>query len=147
MLRSWILVACVVALPLSAAAGAAPPTIDDINGTVFSVRSKGPEHDLAGGKTTADATITWTITKTGADTVSFDAVFGGMAFTAYYKDGFLLQATASPEDPPQNGSSLFVAVTGKPGKMKLKGALTVYSAGPGFNVLRTLKVSGKQTGP
>ena len=147
MLRSWILVACVLALPLQAAAGAAPPTIDDINGATFEVRSKGPEYDLAGGKATADATITWTITKTGADTVSFDTVFGGMAFAAYYKDGFLLQSTASPEDPPQNGGSMFVAVRGTAGKLKLKGTLTVYSAGPGFNVLRTLKVSGKQTGP
>jgi len=48
------------------------------------------------------------------------------------------------ETPPEDGSSLYLAVTGQRGKLKLKGALRVYSAGPGFNVLRVLKVSGSE---
>ena len=46
--------------------------------------------------------------------------------------------------PALGGQAVFAAVTGEPGRLKVKGALTVYSAGPGFNVLRVLKISGKQ---
>ena len=144
MIERLLVVALALGLALPALGAEAPPSIDDLDGSTFSVRSKGPQYDLAGGKSKADTTIEWTITKTGADTVSFDSVFGGMLFTAYYVDGFLLQASSSGETPPQEGSSMYVAVSGKPGKLKLKGALTVYSAGPGFRVLRVLKVSGKQ---
>lgn len=123
---------------------AAAPTIDDLNGVTFTVRAKGPAYDLAGGKFKADATIEWTVTKTSETTVAFDSVFGGMAFTANYVDGFLMQASASSEVPPADGSAMYLRVSGKQGALKLKGALTVYSAGTGFRVLRVLKVSGKQ---
>jgi hypothetical protein len=128
-----------------ASAGGPPPSIDDIDGATFTVRSSGPEYDLNGERGKADTTIEWTITKTGANTVSFDSVFGGMLFTAYYVDGFLLQSFSSGETPPEDGSSMYAAVSGQPGKLKLKGALTVFSAPPGgFQVLRVLKVSGSQ---
>lgn len=144
MIEKLLVVAFALGLALPAFGAEAPPTIDELNGSTFSVHAKGTEFDLAGGKFKTDAPIEWTITKTGADTVSFDTIFGGMASDAYYVDGFLLQAVTTAETPPQNGSSLWIAVSGKPGKLKLKGGLTVYSAGPGFHVLRVLKVSGKQ---
>ena len=144
LIQRWLAVALFLGLALPAFGAEAPPSIDDLNGSTFSVRAKGPEFDLAGMKFKADTTIEWTITKTSENTVAFDSVFGGMLFSAYYVDGFLLQATSSGETPPQEGSSMYLAVSGKPGKLKLKGALTVYAAGPGFNVLRVLKVSGKQ---
>ena len=133
-----------LALALPAMAGEAPPSIDDLDGSTFRVRAKGPQHNLAGDKSTFDNTIEITIAKTTDDAVSFDALFGGMDVTFYYVDGFLLQALATGGPPAEHGSSFFAAVSGKPGKLKLKGALTVYSAGPGFNVLRVLKISGKQ---
>jgi hypothetical protein len=131
-----------VALP--AAAGGPPPSIDEIDGAKFSVRVRGPSYDLAGSQSKGESTIEWTITKTGAETVSLDTVFGGMLFTAVYVDGFLLQARATPEVPPLSGSSMSVAVSGKPGKLKLKGTFTTYAAGSGFRILSVLKVSGKQ---
>jgi hypothetical protein len=144
LIERLLVVALALGLALPALGGEPPPSIDDLDGSTFSVRSKGAEYDLAGGRFKADGTIEWTITKTGADTVSLDVVFGGMIATAYYVDGFLLQAFSSGETPPQDGSSMYVAVSGKPGKLKLKGALTVYAAGPAFKVLRVLKLSGKQ---
>lgn len=86
-----------------------------------------------------------TVTKTGPYTVSFDSLLPGMDVAAYYVDGFLLQAVSSGETPPEAGSSMYVAVSGQPGKLKLKGALTTFTAPPGgFQVLRVLKVSGSQ---
>ena len=73
---------------------AATPTIDDLNGVTFTVRAQGPAYNLAGSKFKFDATIEWTVTKTSETTVTFDSVFGGMAFTANYVDGFLMQATS-----------------------------------------------------
>jgi hypothetical protein len=143
LIQRFIVIVLLLGIAVPALA-ADPPSIDDLDGATFSVRAKGAEYDLAGQKSKSDVNIEWTITKTGVDTVSFDFVFGGMDFTAYYKDGFLLQATASPEVPVQDGSSMYLAASGKPGKLKLKGALTVYSAGTGFNVLRILKVTAKQ---
>ena len=144
MVKKLLIALLISGFALPASAASPPPSIDELNGCTFSVRAKSASYDLAGGKFKEDVTIEWTITKTGADTVSFSSVFGGMIFTAYYVDGFLLQAYSSGESPPQDGSSMVLAVSGKPGSFKLKGALTVYSAGPGFNVLRLQKVSGKQ---
>jgi hypothetical protein len=144
MLKELLMVALALGFALPAHAGGPPPSIDDLDGSTFSVRASGPEYDLAGGRGKFDDEIQWKVTKTGATTVSFDAAFGGMIFTANYVDGFLLQAYASGQVPPADGSSMYLSVSGKPGKLKLKGALTIYSAGPGFMVLRVLKVSGKQ---
>ena len=138
------LFACGLALP--AAAAGPPPTIDDLNGATFVVRSSGTEYDLSGNKFKAGTEITWTITKTSATTVSFDSVFGGMSFNANYVGGFLLQAVVfDAGSPPESGSSMFAAVSGKPGKLKLKGVLTTYDVPPGFQGLRVTKISGKQT--
>jgi hypothetical protein len=134
----------VLGVALPAVAGGPPPSIDEIDGAKFSVRARGTSYDLAGSHSKGETTIEWTITKIGAESVSFDSVLGGMAFTAVYVDGFLLQATASPEAPPLSGSSMNLAVSGKPGKLKLKGAFTTYSTGPDFKGLSVLKVSGKQ---
>lgn len=132
-------------LALPASAGGPPPTIDDIDGATFSVRARGPEYDLSGEKSKFDLTLEWTITKTGATTVSFDGAFPSMDFTANYVGGFLLQAFVfDAGSPAEAGSSMFAAVSGTPGKLKLKGVLTGYDAPPGFQVLRVLKVSGKQ---
>ncbi len=137
----------VIGLGLAAPALAAgpPPSIDDIAGATFSVRARGTEYDLSGETFKSDTEIVWTITKTGPATVSFDSVFGGMAFSAHYVDGFLLQAVAfDAGSPPEAASSMFAAVSGQPGKLKLAGVLTVYDVPPGFQVLRVLKVSAKQ---
>jgi hypothetical protein len=143
LIQRFIVLALLLGIAVPALA-ADPPTIDDLDGAKFIVRAKGVEYDLAGQKFKSDGDIEWTITKTGVDTVSFDIVFGGMSATAFYKGGFLLQATTTPEDPPQSGSSMYLAASGKPGKLKLKGALTVYAAGPGVNALRIFKLTAKQ---
>jgi len=145
MIKQLLIVALALGFALPAGAAGPPPSIDDIDGATFTVRSAGAEYDLNGGSGKGGTTIEWTITKTGANTVSFDSVFGGMLFSAYYVDGFLLQSTSSGQTPPAEGSSMYVAGSGQPGKLKLKGALTVFSAPPGgFQVLRVLKVSGSQ---
>jgi hypothetical protein len=144
LIQGLLAVAMALGIALPAAAGGPPPSIDDIDGAKFSVRVRGPSYDLAGNQSKGESTIEWTITKTGAASVSFDTVFGGMIATAVYVDGFLLQAYASLEVPPLIGSSMSVAVSGKPGKLKLKGAFTTFATGPGFNGLSVLKVSGKQ---
>ena len=142
--RSLLVVALVLGFALPVDGAAPPPSIDELDGSTFSVRAKGVAYDLNGGKSKFDTRLEWTVTKTGANTVSFDSALGGMLFTAYYVDGFLLQAFSSGQVPPEDGSSMYLKVKGTPGKLKLKGVLTAYSAGPGFNVLRVLKVSGKQ---
>ncbi len=144
MVERLLVIALLFGFALPAYGAGPPPTIDEINGSTFRVRASGAEYDLAGGNFKYDTEIEWTITKTGAETVSFDSVFGGMSFAARYVDGFLMQATASGEVPPETGSSMYLAVAGQPGKFKLKGMLTVYAAGAGFNALRVLKVSGSQ---
>ena len=144
MIARVFVVALGLAVALPAVAGEAPPSIDDLDGSTFSVRAKGPQYNLAGDKSKFDHAIDVTITKSSDEAVSFDALFGGMDVTFYYVDGFLLQALATGGPPAEHGSSFFAAVSGKPGRLKLKGTLTVYSAGPGFNVLRVLKISGKQ---
>ena len=146
MIQRFIVLALVLGIGVPAFA-ADPPSIDDLDGAVFTVRAKGTEYDLAGQKFKTEVDIEWTITKSGVDTVLFSAVFGGMSFAAYYKDGFLLQATAAPVEPAESGSSMYLAASGKPGKLKLKGTLTVYAAGTGFNVLRIQKVTAKQVPP
>src|SRR5262245_31510545 len=142
--------ATVVALGLAgaAAAGGPPPSIDDLNGATFIVRARGTEYDLAGGKFKSGTEITWTLTKTGPSTVAFDSVFGGMAFSAHYADGFLMQSVAfDAGSPPAAASWMFAQVSGKPGKLKLKGSLFNYDTPPAFQVLRLQTVSGKQIAP
>jgi hypothetical protein len=123
MVERLLFVVLALGFALPAGAAGPPPSIDDIDGPTFSVGSSGAEYDLNGGRGKGGTTIEWTITKTGANTVSFDSVFGGMLFTAYYVDGFLLQAFSSGQNPPEEGSSMYVAVSGPPGKLKLKGEL------------------------
>jgi len=143
--QKLLVLALALGFALPAFGAGPPPSIDDLDGATFTVRSSGPEYDLNGDSRKGGATIVWTITKTGANTVSFDSVFGGMIFTAYYVDGFLMQSFASGESPPEDGSSMVLAVTGQPGKLRLKGQLTVFAAPPGgFQVLRVLKVTGSQ---
>jgi hypothetical protein len=129
----------------AAHAGGPPPSIDDIDGTTFLFRASGPEYDLNGQTSKGGTEFEMTLTKTGANTVSMDTVLGGMGFSAYYVDGFLMQSTSSGENPPESGSALWVQVSGSPGKLKMKGGFTTFSAPPGgFQVLRVQKISGSQ---
>lgn len=144
MTRALVVLFLGIGMALPALAADPPPSIDDLDGATFLLVAKGPEFNLAGNRGKEDVEFETTVTKTGADTVSLSSVLGGMIFTAYYVDGFLLQAFSSGESPPQDGSALQVQVRGKPGKLKLKGTYITYAAGPGFNVLRVLKIKGKQ---
>jgi hypothetical protein len=143
-----LLVTCAVILSpgfaMPPVALSTPPTIDELDGATFTLVAKGPQYDLVGEKSTSLTTIETTITKTGPTTVSFSGVFGGMGFTANYVDGFLLQAVNSGENPAESGSLTQARVTGKPGKFRIKGTLTVYDGPPDFQVLRVLKLKGKQ---
>jgi hypothetical protein len=92
--------------------------------------------------------ITTTLTKTSPTTVAMNSVFGGMAFSAHYVDGFLMQAVDfEPGAPSTSATWMFAEVSGRPGKLKLKGVLNVYDVPPGFQVLRLNKVTGKQIVP
>jgi hypothetical protein len=146
MIRALLLtVTLAFASTAPALAGGPPPSIDEIDGATFAVVASGPEYDLNGNVFRLANPITMTITKSDANVVSFDSVYGGMGFSAYYVDGFLMQSTASAESPPEQGSSFHAAITGQPGKLRLRGELIVFSAPPGgFQVLRVLKVSGRQ---
>ena len=110
---------------------APPPAIGNLDGTTWSVSAKGAQYDLSGGKGKYELTLDWTLTQTGPSTVSFGSQFPGMPNTAWYVDGFLLGAFDSGETPPEDGGMLQFAVSGKPGKLKLKGMLIAFSAGPG----------------
>lgn len=142
MRNTLFVVALALAFALPAYAAGPPPSIDDIDGATFTVRASGVEYDLNGQRFKSDVTIEWTITKTGPTAVSFDSVFGGMSFAASYADGFLMNSVSG-----EFGSLLYAAVSGAPGKLKLKGALTVFDPPPDFQVLRVLKVSGSQLQP
>ena len=145
-LLATLVTAIGLGLALPAAAGGPPPSIDDLNGATFTVRARGTEFDLNGGKFKSDNEITLTITKTGPATVSMNSVFGGMSFSSHYVDGFLLQAVDFEGGSPLTSASLmFAAVSGQPGKLKFKGTLTLYDVPPAFQVLRVLKITGKQT--
>lgn len=145
VIRRMLLALLVSAFATAVHAAGPPPSIDDLDGATFLVRSSGAEYDLNGGSGKGGTEIQMTITQTGANTVSFDSVLGGMGFTAYYVDGFLMQATDSGENPPESGSTLWIQVSGQPGKLKMKGGYTTFQAPPGgFQVLRVLKISGGQ---
>jgi hypothetical protein len=143
------LLASVLALgfALPASAAGPPPTIAELNGRTFEVRASGTSWDLNGSRFKDDVTITWTITQTSANTVSFDSVFGGMSFTAYYVDGFLMSSFAIGGPPAEEGSVFQAAVSGNPGKLKLKGTLTSYDAATGFTELSVQKVTGSEIAP
>lgn len=146
MIRPLLIAAFVLGLALPAFADSPPPTIAELNGRTFVVRASGTSWDLNGGRFKDDTTLTWTITQTSANTVSFDTVFGGMAFSAYYVDGFLMSSFASGV-PAEEGGSFQAAVSGKPGKLKLKGTLTSYDAATGFTELSVLKITGSEVAP
>jgi hypothetical protein len=142
-----LLAAALALLALPAFADGPPPTIAELNGRTFVVRASGPAWDLNGGRFKSDTTITMTITQTSGNTVSFDSAFGGMAFSAYYVDGFLLSTFASGAPPAEEGNTLQVAVSGKPGRLKLKGTLTGYDAATGFTGLSVRKITGSELAP
>ena len=49
--------------------------------------------------------------------------------------------------PPASVGWMYAAVSGQPGKLKLKGLPTGYDVTPGFPLLRVRKLSGKQITP
>jgi hypothetical protein len=144
--RTLLAAALALFLAPPALAGGFPPSIQDLDGVVFRVRATGPDIDYGTGERSKfDFTLDWTVAMVDEETVSFDVVFGGMEFTAHYAGGILLQAAASSPLPAQEGALLYLFVSGSPGKLKLKGELTVYDTE--FDTLRVLKVSGRELVP
>jgi hypothetical protein len=142
--RALLATGMILFLASQAGADQTPPSIDDLDGRTFTFRVKGTLHDLAGDSQKYQTECPTTIVKTGPSTVSLSCVFGGMISQATYKDGFLMQAYASGENPPEEGSAFWARIKGKPGKLKMQGALTVFAAGAGTNLLEILKVKGKK---
>lgn len=144
-----LLFALLLALSGAASAGGPPPSIDDLNGATFVIRSQVTEYDLSGSDaSTYTVEITTTLTKTSPTTVSMTSVFGGMSSTSHYVDGFLMQAVDFEPGSPSTAATLTQAkVSGKPGKLKLRGTLHVYDLPPPFQVLRLSNLSGKQIAP
>jgi hypothetical protein len=142
--RALLATALILLFALSAGAEKPPPSIDDLDGRRFTIQIKGTLYDLAGNKRKYGAECQTTFVKTGPSTVSLSCVFGGMIGQAIYKDGFLMQAYASGEFPPEDGTTFWARVKGKPGKLKMQGGLTVFGAGPAPNALEILKVKGKE---
>ena len=73
---------------------------------------------------------------------NFDVILGGMIAAARYRGGYLLQSYSNDDEPPTSGSYLQIEVTGAPGKMKMKGQLTLFSTSSG--IMRVQKISAKQ---
>jgi hypothetical protein len=144
-----LLFALLLALAGSARAAGPPPSIDDLDGATFVIRAQVTEYDLAGSDAiTYTVEITTTLTKTSPTTVSMTSVFGGQSSTSHYVDGLLIQAVDFEPGSPSTSATLTQAkVSGKPGKLKLRGTLHVYDLPPPFQVLRLSNLSGKQITP
>jgi hypothetical protein len=137
-----VAIATIAGFSLSVRGASLPPTIDDLDGTRWVVKVSGTEYDLDGGEEKVATEITWFLTRGGADTVNFDVILGGMIAAARYRGGYLLQSYSNDDDPPTTGSYLQIEVTGAPGKMKMKGQLTLFSTSSG--IMRVQKISAKQ---
>ena len=135
-------IATIAGFSLSVRGASLPPTIDDLDGTRWAVKVSGTEFNLDGGDEKVATEVTWFINKTGADTVNFDVILGGMIASARYRGGYLLQAYSNDDDPPTSASYLEIEVTGTPGKMKMKGQYMLFSTSAG--IMRIQKISAKQ---
>ena len=115
-------------------AASIPPTIDQIVGT-YSVNDAETwyEFDVGlPGKTRY--ALTWHITQTSESTVQVYIDEWDWLFTAYYKNGFLVQSSGNVSSGTAFWGALGIATfSGKPGKVKFKGDFGWGQFGSGWN--------------
>jgi hypothetical protein len=104
-------------------AASIPPTIDQIVGT-YSVKDNEVYYEFYEGIPHKEKySLTWHITKLSDSTVQVEIdEWNNWIFTAYYKNGFLVQSSGDVSDPTASWAALGIALfSGKPGKVKFKG--------------------------
>ena len=111
---------------MPARAAITPPTIDEILGT-YLVTDKEVYYYFEDGiprkdNYTGEYALTWRITKTSDSIVQVYIEDWDWPFTAYYKNGFLVQSSGDVSNPAASWAALGIALfSGKPGKVKFKG--------------------------
>jgi hypothetical protein len=120
----------------------APPSIDDLDSAAFNLDANGVMFDLlTGGKESYRDLIRWTITKTGADSLIVHDDLRD--FTAYYNHGALIIGFLNDNAFPTNAYLIYVAVSGVPGSLALKGEGILFDTASTHSA-RVLKFTGKQ---
>ena len=128
-----------------AEASTAPPTIDDLNGTVWTMKIASAVWDLSTGeKMPLNETLPWTIDKIDATTVTIHiGGAGAQDLKAYYDRGVLFTGVVDDATLATESFLGYFLVSGSPGKLAMKGEFMTYDVALD-ETLEAGKVSGKQ---
>ncbi len=140
------LVLFVAGLGAVLAAGAEPPSIDDLDGAVCALKVSGKGYSRATGASEAiKGQVLWILVKTGPDTLVIHQQddTGVTLWQGHYKHGVLLAGAVNDGALATEAACAHVLVSGTKGKLKLKGDFVSFTAGSDEAALGTF--SGKET--
>jgi hypothetical protein len=127
------------------AAPKVPPTIDELDGSVWAVKISGTEYDLdVPAKLKFKVTETWAFTVVDASTLSIESDGPGVpVYAGNYVNGMLVIGELDDDILSTQTRYSYAIISGTPGKLKLKGESLKYEL-LSDNTLEAVKLSGKQ---